>query len=120
MALTLECDKLERKIINITGKRQITIPINFYEQIGFEKEVECYATDDILILRPLKTDSLDFSVEILRDLIAEGYEGKELLNKFEEESKNIRKSINNIVNEAKDIAKGKKKGETIEDVFGEE
>ena len=120
MALALESDKLERKIINITGKRQVTIPINFYQQIGFEKEVECYATDDILILKPLRTDTLDFSIEILRDLIAEGYEGQELLEKFEEESKNMKRSIKSIIKEAKDIAKGKKKGDSIKDVFGEE
>lgn len=120
MAIVLECDKMERKIINITGKRQITIPISFYEKIGFEKEVECYVSDNALILKPLRTDGADFSMEILRDLIKEGYEGEELLFKFEEESKKMKKAIKDAINEAKDITKGNKKGESIETVFGEE
>jgi len=120
MAVVLEREKVERKIINITGKRQITIPISFYEQIGFDKEVECYSDGKVLILKPLNTNNSDFSVEILKDLIAQGYEGEELVEKFEEESKNIKKAIKNIIKEAKDIASGKKKSETIKDVFGEE
>ena len=120
MAVALERERVERKIINITGKRQITIPINFYNQIGFEKEVECYTDGNMLILRPLKTESMDFSVEILKDLIDAGYEGEELIKKFEEEIKNIKSAIKTIIKEAKEIASGDKKGETLEDVFGEE
>mgnify|MGYP003297204871 CR=1 FL=1 len=116
MAVALERERVERKIINITGKRQITIPINFYNQIGFEKEVD----GNMLILRPLKTESMDFSVEILKDLIDAGYEGEELIKKFEEESKNIKSAIKTIIKEAKEIASGDKKGETLEEVFGEE
>jgi len=86
MAVILEREKMERKIINITGKRQITIPINFYEKIGFEKEIECYSDGNVMILKPLKTGTDDFSVEILKDLVAQGYEGDELIAKFEEES----------------------------------
>ena len=120
MSEVLECEKVERKIINITGKRQITIPLKFYEQVGFKKEVECYSDGKVLILKPLQSNDMDFSVEILKDLIAQGYEGEELINKFEEESKNINKALKRVIKEAKDIANGDEKGDSIEDVFGEE
>jgi len=120
MAVILEREKMERKIINITGKRQITIPINFYEKIGFEKEIECYSDGNVMILKPLKTSSDDFSVEILRDLVTQGYEGDELIAKFVEESKNIKNAIKRLKKEAKEIAEGKKEADTIADVFGEE
>lgn len=120
MAAVLEREKMERKIINITGKRQITIPINFYEKIGFEKEIECYSDGNVMILKPLKTGTDDFSVEILKDLVAQGYEGDELIAKFEEESKNIKNAIKRLKKDAKEIAEGKKEADTIADVFGEE
>ena len=115
MAVVLEREKMERKIINITGKRQITIPINFYEKIGFEKEIECYSDGNVMILKPLKTGSDDFSVEILRDLVTQGYEGDELISKFEEESKNIKNAIKRLKKEY-NIDLGEKIY-TVEDVF---
>ena len=120
MAITLERETMERKIISITGKRQITIPIHFYEKIGFEKEVECYSDGNLMILKPLKTNTDDFSVEILKDLVEQGYEGEELIVKFEEESKNIKNATKKILKEAKEIAAGKRKADTIADVSGEE
>ena len=111
---------MERKIINITGKRQITIPLRFYERLRFGKEVECVLTDDALIIRPLSTSDDGFTMEILKDLVSQGYSGEELLTKFAEQRSNIRKAIEVLMNEADEIAEGKRKGATTEDIFGEE
>ena len=35
----VESTAMERKIINVTGKRQVTIPLKFYERLRFGKEV---------------------------------------------------------------------------------
>ena len=110
----------ERKIINITGKRQVTIPLRFYEKLRFGKEVECFITDDALVLRPLSTSDDGFTMEILKDLVSQGYSGDELLTKFAEQRKNINKAIDILINEADEIAEGKRKGATTEEIFGEE
>ncbi len=110
---------MERKIINVTGKRQITIPQKFYNILGMGKEVECELTDNAIILRPLRNDS-GFATEILKDLVAQGYSGNELVAEFEKQQKNIAKAISDISAEADDIAYGRKKGADIDDVFGEE
>ena len=52
---------MERKIINVTGKRQVTIPLKFYEQLSFGKEVECLLTEDAILLRPLSHSDDNFT-----------------------------------------------------------
>lgn len=49
MSIVMESEKVERRIIKVTGKRQITIPLKFYNQLGIDKDLECYADGNILI-----------------------------------------------------------------------
>ena len=109
---------MERKIINVTGKRQITIPLKFYNMLGMGKEIECELADNAIILRPFRNDS-GFATEILKDLVAQGYCGNELIEEFEKQQKNITKAINDISSQADDIAYGRKKGAGINEVFTE-
>ena len=111
---------MERKIINVTGKRQITIPLKFYEKLRFGKEVECFLTDDAVILRPLSSSDDNFIMEILKDLVSQGYSGDELLEKFAEQRSNIKKAIDVLIKEADEMAAGKRKSATTKDIFGEE
>ena len=111
---------MERKIINVTGKRQVTIPLRFYERLRFGKEVECVLTEDALVLRPLSASDDGFTMEILRDLVSQGYNGEELLEKFAEQRQNIKKAIGILIDEADEIAEGKRTGATTKDIFGEE
>ena len=111
---------MERKIISITGKRQVTIPLKFYNKLRFSKEVECFLTDDAVVLRPLSASDDTFTMEILKDLVAQGYSGDDLLAKFTEQRAKIKKAINILINEADEIAEGKRAGASIKDIFGEE
>lgn len=111
---------MERKIINITGKRQITIPLKFYEKLHFGKEAECFITDDAVVIRPLRTSDDSFTMEILKDLISQGYNGDELLEKFAQQRANIKKAIGVMIDEADEIATGERNGATTKDIFGEE
>ena len=111
---------MERKIINVTGKRQVTIPLRFYERLRLGKEIECVLTDDAIVLRPLSNTDDGFTMEILKDLVSQGYSGNELLAKFAEQRQNINKAIDILINEADEIAQGKRKGATTEEIFGEE
>jgi bifunctional DNA-binding transcriptional regulator/antitoxin component of YhaV-PrlF toxin-antitoxin module len=115
----MENPAMERKIISITGKRQITIPLRFYERLHFGKEVECVLTDDAIVLRPLANLDDGLTMEILQDLVAQGYNGDELLAKFAEQRANINKAINILIDEADEIAAGKRQGATTSEIFGE-
>lgn len=99
---------MDRKIINVTGKRQITIPLKFYEKLGFGKEIECSLTNEAVVLRPLAYTDDNFTMEILKDLISQGYSGNELLEKFAEHRSDIKKAVKIVIDEADGIAAGKK------------
>jgi len=111
---------MERKIINVTGKRQVTIPLKFYEHLHFDKEVECILTEDAVLLRPFSHSDDSFTMEILKDLVSQGIGGEELLIKFAEARKGIKKAVGMLVDEADEIASGKRKGATTKDIFGED
>jgi len=116
----LESSVMDRKIISVTGKRQVTIPLRFYERLPFGKEVECFLTDDAIVIRPLTNPDEGFAMEILKDLVSQGYNGDELLTKFAKQQQNVKKAIGLLIDEADEIAKGKRKGATTKDIFGEE
>lgn len=112
---------LERKILSISPKRQITIPQKFYKALGFDSEAECIVRNNELIIRPVRIISQeDFSEQILEELIDQGYEGKELLKAFKKQQKKIRPAIEAMLADAKDAANGSVESFTIEDVFEED
>jgi bifunctional DNA-binding transcriptional regulator/antitoxin component of YhaV-PrlF toxin-antitoxin module len=110
----------DRKIISITGKRQLTIPLKFYEKLGLGKEVECSMEKNSLVIRPLSLDDGAFSIEILKDLVSRGYGGSELVAKFTEERQKMNFAIGALLTEGNEIASGKKKGASMKDVFGKD
>ena len=118
--ITLEAGIVDRKIISITGKRQLTIPLKFYEKLGLGKEVECFIEKNALVIRPLSQDGGAFSIEILKDLVSQGYSGNELVAKFTEERQNMKIAIGALLTEGNEIATGKKKGASMKDVFGKD
>jgi bifunctional DNA-binding transcriptional regulator/antitoxin component of YhaV-PrlF toxin-antitoxin module len=112
---------MERRIIRISAKRQITIPQKYYEVLGFNHEAECILQDDAIVIRPIgETSAFDFSEQILSDLIAQGYSGQELLAEFKKKSKRIAPAINALIHQADCIAKEPKKGAAMADIFGTE
>jgi len=59
-------------------------------------------------------------MEILRDLVSQGYSGDELLSKFAERRTEIKKAIKLLIKESDEIAEGKRKGVSTKEIFGEE
>lgn len=113
-------DKMERKIISISNKRQVTIPQKYFETLGFDNEAECILQNNAIIIRPIRTgDSGAFSEELLADLIAQGFSGQELLARFKEKSKKIRPAVEQLIDEADRAAKSNS-GVGMVDVFGTE
>ncbi len=117
---TLEKDstKVNRKILSISSKRQITIPQKFYQLLGFGDEAECVVRDNALIIRPVKA-VLDgvFAEQILAELIAQGFSGQELLCEFKKKQAQVRPAVEAMLLDAKRVVEGKEKYVSYDDVF---
>lgn len=107
------------RIIRVSEKRQITIPLQYYKSLGFSDQVECSLEDGALVIRPLTRNNSEFSVEILKDLVAQGFSGDELIREFAEQSLRIKKAVQSLLEEANDIASGKQHSVGMADVFGD-
>jgi len=116
-----EGDKMYKKIIPVSEDGKITIPNSFYKKLNLDKskKVECVYYKNTIVLKPIKKITDSFSVEILKDLISEGYSGNQLIEKFQERSEEIKNSIDHLIDEAEKIASGEIEGYSLEDVFGE-
>ena len=109
-----------KKRISVSQKRQITIPIDFFNAIGVENEVDCYVQNNAIIIRPIRNHGGEFAEEILADLISQGFSGAELLQKFKEMRREIRPAVESLLEEAKAAVNGKSPYFTYEDIFGTE
>jgi hypothetical protein len=94
--------------------------IKYYKNLGLDKEVECSLEDGSIVIRPLKREPSEFSVEILKDLVSQGYSGDELINQFQKQSNNIKKAVARMLEEADSIAAGEKESESFDDIFSSE
>ncbi len=109
-----------KKRISVSQKRQITIPIEFYNRVGIDKEVECYVQNNAIVIRPVRESSGEFDEQILADLIAQGFSGSDLLEKFKETRRQIRPAVERLLGEARLAAQGKAPSNSYEEVFGSE
>lgn len=113
--------ELTKKRIAVSGKRQITIPIEFYNKLGIEKEVECYVQDGSLIIRRASPETNgDFSEQILAELVTQGLNGDELLTKFRKINRAIRPAVEELIAEADKAAAKKAELASLSEVFGSE
>jgi len=106
-----------KKRISVSQKRQITIPIYFYNSVGIDKEVECYIQNNAIVIRPVREGDGEFDEQILADLIAQGLSGQELLDKFKESRRQIRPAVQRLLEEARLAAQGQTSSESYEGVF---
>ncbi|MCI8366388.1 MAG: hypothetical protein HFJ66_02140 [Eggerthellaceae bacterium] len=77
-----ETARLGPQRIRVSSKRQITIPAKAYKSMGFSEYALIEQTDEGLLIKPLHVDDERMSLTVLRRLIAEGYEGEELLERY--------------------------------------
>ena len=111
---------MENKRIKISSKRQITIPQQFFDSLGFADEAECSLKDGALIIRPVRQNGGEFAEQILADLLAQGYQGDELLAKFKEAQSKVRPAVERMIQEADAFAMKKDGGVSLEELFGAE
>ena len=109
---------MERKIISVSVKRQVTIPQKYFESLGFDNEAECILHEGGILLRPVRDiNSGEFSEQILADLIAQGFSGQELLEKFKEQSKKIRTAVKKLIEEADGMVKSGEGKISLDEMF---
>lgn len=72
----------EEKIIKVSKKRQITIPMSFYHQLNICDKVRCICEGDCIIIKPVDKLSDMISKEEVIQLIKNGYEGKKLIDQI--------------------------------------
>lgn len=112
---------MNRKILSISSKRQITIPQKFYQALGLGDEAECVMRGNELVIRPVKViPGGEFVEQILEELISEGLSGDELLSKFKERQAAVRPAVEAMLSDAEDASAGSDEFATYEDVFGTE
>jgi len=111
---------LEKRRINISSKRQITIPAKYYKALGMSKELDCIYSKSMLILTPVKNEDPAFAEEILKDLIGQGYAGEKLLSEFKKITRKVRPAVEKIIEEADNLAKEASQNYTdlTDDIFG--
>lgn len=112
---------MESKRVSISAKRQITIPQKFFTALGFGSEAECSVKGDALIIRPARENGGgEFAEQILADLIAQGYEGTELLEQFKHKQSQVRPAVKKMLEDAQKVAEDASEYATYRDVFGED
>ena len=121
MSVAVKGVSMDKKIVSISSKRQITIPISYFSKLGFGNKAECVLRGNEIVIRPAKEVSGgEFAEQILSDLIAQGLSGEELLTQFKSKQAQIRPAVEKLLDEAKNAAASKGEYSSYEDVFGME
>ncbi len=107
------------KIISVTSKRQVTIPKKYFDTMQIGEQVKCYIDGKRLVIETAHADEFwDFSTDVLRELVAEGYSGEDLLREFDSRKMKVTRALEQMAKEARDdLAAGR--GRPVEDVFRE-
>lgn len=112
---------VDKKIVSISSKRQITIPQKFFSMLGFSDEAECVVRGNELVIRPVKCNyGGEFAEQILAELIKDGLSGDELLKEFKTKQAQVRPAVEAMIQEAQDVAIGVGEYSTYDDIFSAE
>ena len=112
---------MDRKLISISSKRQITIPQKFFEMLQFTDEAECVVRGNELVIRPARTNSGgEFAEHILAELIGKGFSGDELLKEFKIQQAKIRPAVEAMIAEADNVASNNGEYYSYDDIFNAE
>jgi len=111
---------MDKKIISVSVKRQITIPQKYFELLGFNNEAECILQEEGIFIRPFRgSGGSEFAEQILADLISRGYEGAELLEQFKQQNKKIRPAVKKLI-EADELVRSGEGKVSLDELFGAE
>jgi AbrB family looped-hinge helix DNA binding protein len=89
-----------KRRVKISKQRQINIPKDFYEALNFSDEAFIEYNGKEIVIRPAGDEVVDFSEDILQDLIAKGLSGEELLEQFRRIKSEIPHALERLKQEA--------------------
>jgi len=93
------------KRVNVSPKRQITIPKEFYDLMDIRNNrVQLCLEGKRMIVEPVdvKEDLFDFTEQIKMRLEKEGYSGKKLAQKLTEQKQLVDSAFGHIIKEAQE------------------
>lgn len=102
-----------------------SFPQKFFEALNIGSEVKCYVSNNKIIIEPVNDSDDDYFTEyILRDLIKQGYQGEELIQKYKEMKSKVRPAVERMIGEAKIAARNlrNQKGtgdDEMKEIFGD-
>lgn len=103
--------------VSVSSKRQISIPKEFYDYLDIKEEVTIELINNELVIKPLRPETTgEFAQFILKDLIAEGYEGEKLYNEFTYRQSQIHPALIDMIEEERPKAT-RYKIDTLDDLF---
>lgn len=97
---TMEDFSNKIKRVKISSQRQINIPKDFYMALDLGDEALVEFTGKEIIIRPATEEIVDFSTDILTDLVKQGYSGEYLIKEFTKIKSKIPKALETMKNEA--------------------
>ena len=108
----------EPQTIKISSKRQITIPAQAYKDLHFGEYALCTWTERGILIQPLTVDDEDISVGILRDLVRQGFEGEELVQRYAAEQKKLGPLFKELLQKAEEeLRDADNFGHAVDDLF---
>ncbi|MGG0257369.1 AbrB/MazE/SpoVT family DNA-binding domain-containing protein [Bacillus toyonensis] len=86
--------------VRVSKQRQISIPKDFYNALHLDDEALVEFTGNEIIIRPAQYEEVDFSGDILKDLLEKGYKDDDLLQEFIRLKSNIPRALDFMKREA--------------------
>ncbi|MED3325094.1 AbrB/MazE/SpoVT family DNA-binding domain-containing protein [Bacillus thuringiensis] len=101
-------ESIENKEITITGKRQITIPKNYYDYLDMKDSLHATLTPQGIFLKPSKKTTVyeEDIQKIVSELIARGYQGDELAERLSIRIAEYEKFLNHKIEQFQKDMKG--------------
>jgi len=91
------------KRVNVSPKRQITIPKEFFDQLEIRNNrVQVYLDGNRMIVEPVavEEDLFDFTEQLRIKLERNGYQGKKLADKLVEQKQIIDRAFGQLIKDA--------------------
>jgi len=86
--------------VKVSKQRQISIPKDFYDALDLDDEALIEFRGREIVIRSAAFEEIDFSGEILKDLMSQGYAGEELVEEFIRTKSNIPRALDYMKREA--------------------
>lgn len=86
--------------VKVSKQRQLTIPKDFYDAMNITDEAIIEFNGKEITIKPSEFEVVDFSSDILKDLVEQGYSGQALLDTFTRIKSDVPRALERMKEEA--------------------